>query len=151
MCIIFWYYNSVVFRNCYFGFGWTNGLFAVTIIISSFTELYNNDISENHDIYKEANTDSHFIQNSYAFHEGYDKNVDEAKDFKDKEDNSIFNFAVVGDWDCTGETEDTVDNIVEQDPELVLALGDFSYSGDADCWLEMIEPIADKTNSIPIN
>jgi hypothetical protein len=65
--------------------------------------------------------------------------------------NTNFNIVAVGDWDCTGETEDTVDNIVEQDPELVLALGDFSYSGDADCWLEMIEPIADKTNSIPIN
>ena len=63
----------------------------------------------------------------------------------DKKDKSIFNIAAVGDWDCTGETEDTVDNIVEQDPELVLALGDFSYSGDADCWFELIEPIADKT------
>jgi hypothetical protein len=48
-------------------------------------------------------------------------------------------------WDCTGETEDTVDNIIDQDPELVLALGDFSYSGDADCWFDIIEPIADKT------
>ena len=46
---------------------------------------------------------------------------------------SNFNFVIVGDWDwdCTGETEDTVENIIEQDPELVLALGDLSYNGKA--------------------
>ena len=42
----------------------------------------------------------------------------------------------------------TVDNIINQDPELVLALGDFSYSGDADCWFDLIEPIADKTKIV---
>ncbi len=58
---------------------------------------------------------------------------------------SDFNFVAVGDWDCTGETEDTVDNIIDKDPELVLALGDLSYNGKAKCWLELIEPIADRT------
>ena len=48
----------------------------------------------------------------------------------------------------TSETEDTVDNIIKQDPKLVLALGDFSDNGDADCWLELIEPIADKTKIV---
>ncbi len=47
---------------------------------------------------------------------------------KNKE-NSIFNFVAVGDWDCTGETEETVDNIIDQDPKLVLALVDLSYNG----------------------
>ncbi|MGI0001375.1 MAG: metallophosphoesterase, partial [Nitrososphaeraceae archaeon] len=61
---------------------------------------------------------------------------------------SVFNFVAVGDWDCTSETEDTVENILDQDPELVLALGDFSYSGDADCWFDLIEPIADKTKIV---
>ncbi|MGE5634269.1 MAG: metallophosphoesterase, partial [Deltaproteobacteria bacterium] len=61
---------------------------------------------------------------------------------------SIFNFVAVGDWDCTDETEDTVDNSEDQDPELVLALGDLSYNGDADCWLDLIEPIADKTKIV---
>ena len=74
------------------------------------------------------------------------------EDVEDKSENtkgkSIFNIVAVGDWDCTSETEDTVDNIIKQDPELVLALGDFSYSGDADCWLELIEPIADKTKIV---
>ena len=59
-----------------------------------------------------------------------------------------FNFVAVGDWDCTSETEDTVENIIKQNPELVLALGDLSYNGDADCWLELIEPFAEKTKII---
>lgn len=40
-----------------------------------------------------------------------------------------FNLATVGDWDCNSETDDTVDNIIKQDPEFVLALGDLSYNG----------------------
>lgn len=34
-----------------------------------------------------------------------------------------FNIVAVGDWDCTSETDDTVDNIIKRDPELVLAFG----------------------------
>ena len=56
-----------------------------------------------------------------------------------------FNFAAVGDWGCTSDTIDTVKNIVDKDPELVLALGDLSYNSTANCWLDIIEPIADKT------
>lgn len=55
-----------------------------------------------------------------------------------------FNFAAVGDWGCTSDTIDTVKNIVDKDPELVLALGDLSYNSTAKCWLEIIGPIADK-------
>ena len=123
-------------------------LFAVTITISSFTELYNNNFFENHDINKGDSTDSNFIQNSYAFHQGYDKDIDETTELNNKEDNSIFNIATVGDFDCNGDAEDTVENIINQNPELVLALGDFSYDGDADCWLELIQPIADKTKIV---
>ena len=35
---------------------------------------------------------------------------------------SDFNFGAVGDQDCSSETDDTIDNIIKQDPELVLAL-----------------------------
>jgi hypothetical protein len=109
-----------------------------------------------------------FLQNSYAIEtDDQDKinTKDEKDDNKDSKvtdddeesDNnnnnknkgkSVFNFVAVGDWDCTSETEDTVENILDQDPELVLALGDFSYSGDADCWFDLIEPIADKTKVV---
>jgi predicted phosphodiesterase len=56
---------------------------------------------------------------------------------------SDFNFAAAGDWGCKDETTETVNNIVDKTPEVVLGLGDFSYSDDANCWLEIIEPIDD--------
>src|ERR671925_1116878 len=57
---------------------------------------------------------------------------------------SDFNIAAVGDWGCTPNTEDTVDNIVDRDPELVLGLGDYSYQNSADCWFDIVDPIIDK-------
>jgi Calcineurin-like phosphoesterase len=52
-----------------------------------------------------------------------------------------FNFAAAGDWACTSDTTDTVDNIIDKNPELVLGLGDYSYEDSADCWLDIIQPI----------
>ena len=56
-----------------------------------------------------------------------------------------FNFAAAGDWGCTSDTTDTVKNIMDRDPEIVLALGDLSYNSSAQCWLNIIDPIAEKT------
>jgi hypothetical protein len=67
---------------------------------------------------------------------------------KQSDHNPDFNFVAVGDWDCKDETKDTVENILEQDPEVVLALGDLSYNGKAKCWLNIIEPIAEKTKIV---
>jgi hypothetical protein len=52
-----------------------------------------------------------------------------------------FNFAAAGDWGCTDDTIDTVNNILDKNPELVLGLGDYSYEDTADCWLDIIQPI----------
>jgi hypothetical protein len=59
-----------------------------------------------------------------------------------------FNFAAAGDWACTSKAKDTVKNIIDHDPELVLALGDLSYDSSAKCWLKIIKPIADKTKIV---
>ncbi len=56
-----------------------------------------------------------------------------------------FNFAAVGDWACTSKTKATVKNIIAQNPEIVLALGDLSYDNGAKCWLKIIKPVAEKT------
>ena len=131
----------------------------VVVILFSFILLLNNNYFEkndNNNIYKKiVFFNFQLLQNSYAVEEDNeddkddDNNNDAADDSDHKKDkSSIFNFVAVGDWDCTGETEDTVDNIVDQEPELVLALGDFSYNGDADCWFDLIEPIADKTKIV---
>ena len=54
---------------------------------------------------------------------------------------SDFNFAAVGDWGCTPNTINTVNNILDKNPELILALGDFSYHLTANCWLKVIQPL----------
>jgi predicted phosphodiesterase len=59
-------------------------------------------------------------------------------------DLSDFNFAAAGDWGCVADTKKTVNNIVDKHPELVLALGDFSYESTADCWFKIISPIDEK-------
>src|SRR5919108_2739026 len=55
-----------------------------------------------------------------------------------------FNFAAVGDWACNSNTADTVKNIQNKDPELVLALGDLSYENTANCWLNETSSIKNK-------
>jgi hypothetical protein len=56
-----------------------------------------------------------------------------------------FNFAAVGDWGCNPNSINSTRNIINKDPELVLALGDLSYEATANCWLNMIDPIDHKT------
>jgi calcineurin-like phosphoesterase family protein len=135
----------------------------IVILVLFSIILLNTYFSEDDNSKKEYNLNSlNFLQNSYAIETTDDKDKvkkqDQTKDSKETDneetdDNndkgkSIFNFVAVGDWDCTSETEDTVDNIIDQDPELVLALGDLSYNGKAKCWLDLIEPIADKTKIV---
>jgi hypothetical protein len=52
-----------------------------------------------------------------------------------------FNFAAVGDWECTSHTIDTVNNMLDKKPELVIGLGDFSYKPTTDCWFKIVDPI----------
>src|ERR671921_2351665 len=55
---------------------------------------------------------------------------------------SDFNFGAAGDWGCTDDTSDTVNNILDKAPEIVLGLGDYSYDDDsADCWFDVTQPI----------
>jgi hypothetical protein len=52
-----------------------------------------------------------------------------------------FNFAAAGDFGCGSSTDATVTNMRGKNPELVLALGDYSYQATADCWLDSIQSI----------
>jgi Calcineurin-like phosphoesterase len=125
------------------------------LIFTPITILFNNNFfDQNHNINKDNDIrSSNFLQNSYAAEKDGDEDNDEDEDEENnsninKKDKSIFNIVAAGDYDCNGDAEDTVENIIDQDPEIVLALGDFSYSGGADCWLDLIEPIADKTKIV---
>jgi predicted phosphodiesterase len=59
-----------------------------------------------------------------------------------------FNIAAVGDWACNNNTQNTAKNIVENRPELVIALGDLSYQRDPDCWFDTISPIDNITTIV---
>jgi len=62
----------------------------------------------------------------------------------DNTNTADFSFAAVGDWGCTPDTKNTVRNIVDKNPELVLGLGDFAYRNNATCWFSLTAPIHDK-------
>jgi hypothetical protein len=52
-----------------------------------------------------------------------------------------FNFAAVGDFDCNSNADNTIDNIDDKNPEIVFALGDYSYKSTGSCWFNKIAPI----------
>jgi hypothetical protein len=54
---------------------------------------------------------------------------------------SKLNIAVAGDWGCSSQADQTVTNMQQKTPELVLALGDLSYKSSADCWVKTIAPL----------
>lgn len=55
-----------------------------------------------------------------------------------------FNFAAAGDWGCNANANNTIKNIIDKNPELVLGLGDYAYRKDSGCWLQLIDPIYNK-------
>jgi hypothetical protein len=55
-----------------------------------------------------------------------------------------FNFAAAGDFGCSTNTQNTIENMQSKDPEIVLTLGDLSYHSTADCWFDMMSPVKDK-------
>jgi len=57
---------------------------------------------------------------------------------------SELKFAALGDWGCSFQTINNVKGMLEKDVELVLGLGDFSYTNSADCFFDIVESIDDK-------
>ncbi|MDP9197352.1 MAG: Ig-like domain-containing protein [Thermoproteota archaeon] len=60
-------------------------------------------------------------------------------------DTKGLNIAAVGDWGCNSNTQSTENNIDSRKPELVLGLGDYSYSSTPTCWFNIMDPIASIT------
>ncbi|HEX7256852.1 MAG TPA: metallophosphoesterase [Nitrososphaeraceae archaeon] len=60
-------------------------------------------------------------------------------------ENDVINIVTVGDFYCNDETEDTIENIISVNPELIITAGDHvKESPSASCWIEMSEEIKDK-------
>jgi predicted phosphohydrolase len=67
---------------------------------------------------------------------------------KIKSNSPDFNFVAAGDWGCDTKAHDTVKNMQNKSPEIVLGLGDLSYQKSADCWFEMMSPLLSKTKIV---
>jgi len=52
-----------------------------------------------------------------------------------------FDFAAAGDFGCNSNAKETVRNMKDLGPNLVVALGDLSYRPSSNCWLDMISPL----------
>ena len=74
---------------------------------------------------------------------GFDATNDKSKGNDDNDDKS-FNFAATGDFGCSTNAQNTVESIVQREPELVLPLGDLSYHSSADCWFDITSPLKGK-------
>jgi hypothetical protein len=51
------------------------------------------------------------------------------------------NIVAAGDWGCSDNTGKTVQNVVNSNPKLLLALGDFSYDKTSTCWFGVMKPL----------
>lgn len=52
--------------------------------------------------------------------------------------NTEYNFVAVGDFSCNEDAKNTVMNILNTDPEILLGLGDYSYEKTAKCWKDVV-------------
>ena len=60
-------------------------------------------------------------------------------------ENENINIAVAGDFYCNDQTEETIENIISVNPELIITTGDHVKDEiSASCWIEMSKPIKDK-------
>ena len=62
-----------------------------------------------------------------------------------KDNSKGYNFIAVGDWSCNEETRKTIDNILDEEPDLIITTGDHvKQVPSAACWITMSKPISDK-------
>ncbi|MFB5601005.1 MAG: metallophosphoesterase, partial [Nitrososphaeraceae archaeon] len=62
-----------------------------------------------------------------------------------RDDTKGDNFVAVGDWSCNEETKNTINNILDEYPDLIITTGDHVKKvPSASCWINMTEPIKDK-------
>lgn len=71
-------------------------------------------------------------------YEGYGLKDEDEKGEKD------FNFAAAGDFGCSENARNTVRNMEDKKPEVVLPLGDLSYQTTANCWFDLMTPLKGK-------
>ena len=63
---------------------------------------------------------------------------------EDEKSNKDFSFAAAGDFGCSENARNTVENMEDKKPEVVLPLGDLSYQSTANCWFDVMAPLKGK-------
>ena len=56
-------------------------------------------------------------------------------------ENDYFSIVTAGDFGCSMRAEENIKNMESFDPDLFLALGDYSYKKSPDCWFEMTKSL----------
>ena len=79
------------------------------------------------------------MSNKFSLEPSYSQDI-----INNSPDNEVFNIAIAGDWGCTEDTEKTAENIRKKNPEVVIGSGDYSYTGSAECWFDIIKPFKSK-------
>ena len=75
-------------------------------------------------------TKSYIMENS--------NNLENDKYYSEDNSTKNFNFVAVGDFSCNEDAKNTVMNILNADPEILLGLGDYSYEKTAKCWKDVV-------------
>jgi predicted MPP superfamily phosphohydrolase len=84
------------------------------------------------------------ILSSFIFF-GYSNLIVFGQESNSQPQSKDINIVVAGDFYCNGQTEDTIENIISVNPELIITTGDHvKDEQSADCWIEMSKPIKDK-------
>ena len=90
------------------------------------------DRDKDKDDMQEPKKEESFVTKDYKF----------ADEGEEKRKN--FNFAVAGDFGCSKNAKNTIKNMNDKKPELVIPLGDLSYDKSANCWFDLVSPFNDR-------
>ncbi len=88
------------------------------------------------------------MRNHLQFPWRFSVHIVAAASFEINSNHIDFNFVAAGDWGCDTKVHETVSNMQNKSPDLVLVLGDLSYQKSADCWFKMMSPLINKTKMV---
>ena len=112
--------------------------------IEKATKKLKDKISDNDDEKEEEKEEEEKEEEEEEKDEAVNTNFD--YNFADEGETKLkdFNFVAAGDYGCSKNTKNTIDNMLDKKPELVLPLGDLSVDNTATCWLDLVSPFDDR-------
>ena len=112
-----------------------NRVLYVLVVCISFTILLEINISSN--VYAEKQPTNDIINNNASSSSTFNSTLM----FVDEK----YNIIAAGDWYCNEETERTIQNVINANPDLIITTGDHVKDvKSAKCWINMSEQLKDK-------